>query len=241
MALKTTRERKLADIYQDGTYLENNDGWHVADSPWKAQQIQRAIRANSLTFDTVAEVGCGAGEILAQLAAAYPGKSFSGYELAPQAYAMCMQRSGDHLHFHNASLIEVKTRFDLLLCIDVFEHVEDYFSFLRALKGKASHVIFHIPLDLSVQTVLRKGKLLRERRRVGHIQTFTRDTALATLEDCGYQVVDSFYTAGSIDLSNQSWKAKLIKLPRRLLFALAPDWAVRVLGGYSLLVLAKAG
>ena len=56
----------MESIYDDGTYLENNNGWHVADSPWKAQQIRRAIEANNLAFDTVAEVGCGAGEILAQ-------------------------------------------------------------------------------------------------------------------------------------------------------------------------------
>lgn len=229
----------MAGIYADGTYLANNDGWHVADSPWKARQIHRAIEANGLRFDTVAEVGCGAGEILAQLATIYTDKTFFGYELAPQAYAMCLPRSNSRLQFHCSNLLEEKARFDLLLCIDVFEHVEDYFGFLRALRAKAGHVIFHIPLDVSVQTVLRRGKLLRERKRVGHIQTFTRDTALATLEDCGYEVVDNFYTAGSIDLPHLSWKARLVKGPRQLLFAIAPDWAVRVLGGYSLLVLAK--
>jgi cyclopropane fatty-acyl-phospholipid synthase-like methyltransferase len=231
----------MTDIYQDGTYLANNDGWHVADSPWKATQIKRAIESNGVEFDSVAEVGCGAGEVLAQLATFYPNKSFVGYELAPQAFSMCSERRQEHLQFHCASLLDAQTRFDLLLCIDVFEHVDDYFGFLRGLKSKATHAIFHIPLDISAQSVLRGGKLLRERRRVGHIHMFTRDTALATLEDCGYKIVDSFYTAGSIDLPNLSWKARLMKLPRQILFAMAPDWTVRLLGGYSLLVLAKVG
>jgi hypothetical protein len=37
------REPVMANIYQDGTYLENNSSWHEEDSPFKAGQIKRII------------------------------------------------------------------------------------------------------------------------------------------------------------------------------------------------------
>ncbi len=125
------------------------------------------------------------------------------------------------------------------MAIDVFEHIEDYFGFLRKLKNKAVYKIFHIPLDLSVQSVFRSSRLMNARSSVGHIHYFTKETALATLKDTGYEVVDYFYTNSSLELPNLSWKANLMKLPRKLLFQLDSDLAARVLGGFSLLVLAK--
>jgi hypothetical protein len=65
------------------------------------------------------------------------------------------------------------------------------------------------------------------------------ETALAALKDTGYEVVDYFYTPSSLDTPNLNWKARLMKLPRRLSFAIHQDLAARVLGGFSLLVLAK--
>jgi hypothetical protein len=79
---------------------------------------------------------------------------------------------------------------------------------------------------------------MRERQQAGHLHYFTKETALATLRDTGYDVVDWFYTAGAI-ANPRSVKARLASWPRRLLSGINQDWVVRVLGGYSLLVLAK--
>jgi hypothetical protein len=68
---------------------------------------------------------------------------------------------------------------------------------------------------------------------------FSKETALATLEDAGYQIVDFFYTSGSTELDGFGWKTKLLKGPRNALAAVSPDAAARLLGGYSLLVLAE--
>ena len=100
-------------------------------------------------------------------------------------------------------------------------------------------IIFHIPLDLSVQTVLRSSPIIKARQSVGHIHYFTKETALETLKDTGYEIVDYFYTGGSLELPNRGWKANVLRFPRKLAFSVNKDLAVRLLGGYSLLVLAK--
>ena len=231
----------MTEIYEDGTYLDNNPSWHEEDSPWKAKQIRNIIEKNSLNPTRICEVGCGAGEILNQLSVQY-GKNikFFGYEISPQAFELCNKKSNANLIFKLSDLLKDNDAyFDIVMAIDVFEHVEDYFGFLRKLREKAEYKIFHIPLDLSVQTVLRSSPIIKGRKSVGHIHYFTKETALETLKDTGYEIIDYFYTGGSLELPNRGWKANLLKIPRKLAFSANKDLAVRLLGGYSLMVLAK--
>jgi hypothetical protein len=65
-----------------------------------------------------------------------------------------------------------------------------------------------------------------------------KETALLTLQEAGYEIVDYFYTPTSID-RGKTLKSKLAKLPRIAFSRITPDLAVRILGGYSLLVLAR--
>ena len=242
LPVESPEEKNMSSsIYEDGTYLEKNPGWHEADSAWKAKQISGILRANNIIPSTLCEIGCGAGEILNCLSQEYGNKTvFSGYEISPQAFAICKNKEKNNLHFYLENLLDCKdVTFNVVMAIDVFEHVEDYFGFLRELRGKGIYKIFHIPLDLSVQSVFRKSRILHCRSSVGHIHYFTKETALATLEDTGYEVIDYSYTGGSLELPNRGWKANLMKLPRKLFFQLHSDMAVRMFGGFSLLVLAR--
>ncbi|HEX8034938.1 MAG TPA: hypothetical protein VF510_13870, partial [Ktedonobacterales bacterium] len=134
---------------------------------------------------------------------------------------------------------EEGVHFDLLLVLDVIEHLEDYFTFLRAIKLRSNYTIFHIPLDVSVQTVVRPGGLLKVRAEYGHIHYFTAEIALQSLRDAGFVVLDSFYTRRAIELPTTVLSRKLLLWPRRALFAVHQNFAARLLGGFSLLVLAQ--
>lgn len=231
----------MKTIYEDGTYLANNPRWHEEDSPWKAKQVVRMLKKNNINPARICEVGCGAGEVLNCLTKNYGQEvQFFGYDISPQAFEICLNKEKENLHFFQKDLLaEEDLTCDVVLAIDVFEHIEDYIGFLRKLRSKGTYKLFHIPLDLSVQTVLRSSPILKVRSTVGHIHYFTKETALATLQDIGYEVVDYFYTAGTLELPNLCWQDKLLKLPRKSFFFLHNDWAVRVLGGFSLLVLVK--
>lgn len=165
--------------------------------------------------------------------------SFWGYEISPQAFEFCKSRANERLHFQLTDIRQEEGAFfDLILIMDVVEHLEDYFSFLRDLKSKSHYKIIHFPLDLSVQSLLRPNALLDVRKAYGHLHYFTKDIALAVLKDVGYDVLDYFYTPRSTSMPDTVRK-KLLLAPRMLLFPIHKEFAVRVLGGYSLLVLAK--
>jgi cyclopropane fatty-acyl-phospholipid synthase-like methyltransferase len=228
-------------LYTSGEYLKRNPKWHVEESLWKAQHILRITRQNHIFPKTVCEVGCGAGEVLKQLQNHLDGSCrFWGYDVSPDAFELCRSRMNERLHFKLADILQENTvKYDLILVLDVIEHLEDYFGFLRGLKTRADYKVFHIPLDLSVQTILRRSGLLKVRDWYGHIHYFTKELALRVLSDLDYEVVDYCYTARAIEQPTHEVTRNLLKFPRRLLFGIHKDLAARILGGWSLLVLAK--
>ena len=231
----------MHNVYNNGSYLENNPTWHEEDAAWKVTQIVQLINGNNLNPSTICEIGCGAGEILNLLSLRFPQHvEFFGFEISRQAFTICQKKTKKNLkYFFKDLLKESVAFFDIVMAIDVFEHVEEYFIFLRQLKTKGRYKIFHIPLDLSVQTVLRGSPIINKRKRQHHIHYFTKETALATLEDTGYEILDYFYTGSSLALPHSGFKTRVLNIPRKLLFSIAQDLTVRILGGFSLMVLAR--
>jgi cyclopropane fatty-acyl-phospholipid synthase-like methyltransferase len=230
----------MKELYEGDLYAEKNPTWHEEDAPWKAGHVKRMIKRNNLPHKRICEVGCGTGEILLTLEKAFPTARFSGYEISPAAFGRATEKETPNTKFYLKDLLaETDVNFDLVLVIDVIEHVEDYISFIKKLKPLGTFKIFHIPLDLSAQSILRAWPIVELRRNVGHIHYFFKESALATLEDCGYTIVDYCYTASRLELANEAFTSRLMRLPGRLMFAVAADFATRLLGGYSLIVVAK--
>jgi cyclopropane fatty-acyl-phospholipid synthase-like methyltransferase len=227
-------------LYTDGRYLKEHPSWHVEDSAWKARQILRILKRNHLEPASVAEVGCGAGEVLRQLQLAMsPSCEFCGYEISPQVFRLCQEKANDRLHFKLQDLTrETNAQFDLLMLIDVVEHVEDYFGFLRSVKPRSRYKVLHIPLDLSVQSVFRASALMKLRRASAHIHYFTRETALQSLADAGYSVVDHFLTAAALDAADKPLRTRLVNVPRWITSLVSQSLSSRLFGGFSLMVLA---
>ncbi len=230
----------MDQIYRNGVYEQSNPTWHEEDAPWKARHIQNILIDNKVSFDTLCEVGCGTGRILADLSRTFPQAALAGYEISPQAFERAIQMKASQISFYlQDPFEEPQPRFDVVLAIDVIEHVQDYIGFITKLKDIARFKIFHIPLDLSVQSLMRMWPILGLRQNVGHIHYFTKDLALAALADCGYKILDWRYTASRLELPNQARSSRLVATPRRWLHKINADLTVRVLGGYSLLVLAE--
>jgi SAM-dependent methyltransferase len=227
--------------YTSGCYLEKNPLWHTEESPWKAEQVMRMLNRHGIVPRTICEVGCGAGEVLRQLQLRL-GRDCEmlGCDVSPQAIELCQSKANKNLRFFLGDVTKVSDRFfDLILVMDVIEHVEDYFSLLRNVKKRALHKIFQIPLDLSVQTVVRATPLLKDREKYGHLHYFNKEIALQLLVDVGYEIIDNFYTAVALDLPSSDFKNLVMRVPRRLAYSINKDMAVRLLGGYRLLILAE--
>ncbi|MEO8413149.1 MAG: class I SAM-dependent methyltransferase [Ginsengibacter sp.] len=230
-----------SNMYIDGTYFNNNPGWGIKDSNWKAAIILQLLNSNHIVPGEVTEVGCGAGGILESLSKSIQRKiSFYGYDISPQAIALAKEKERDNLIFFNEDFISKDIHTDLLLTIDVIEHVDDYYGFLSMLKSRSNYFVFHIPLDLSCRMVLKPHILLQQRNSVGHIHYFTKEMVLWFLQDTGFEIVDWVYTRPVTDKEpSPGFKRNIKKILRNVSFSLNKDMSAKLWGSYSMMILAK--
>ena len=229
------------ESYESGDYLAKNPTWDVEDSEWKAGQVLTIFDRNNLAPKSIVEVGCGAGGILAALHNALPEVQYSGFEIAPDASQFWGKYKEKKIAFViDDFLLSETPHFDVLLLLDVIEHIPEPFSFLRGLQGRADYYVFHIPLDLSALSVFRERPLLNVREKVGHIHYFTKGLALSLIQETGFEIMDWCYTGAPFSAPQRTWKNRLAQLPRKLANAvLGRDVGVRLLGGDTLMVLAR--
>ncbi len=234
----------------DSEYLHNTKTWHVEDSPYKARHILSVMKnlPSNLPLRSVAEVGCGAGEILnllhaATLQTAPPPQFakncvFKGFDIAPDAIALCESKEKEGLSFYCGDFFATEDDYDCIMLIDVFEHVDDFYAFLQNVRARARYFLFNIPLEICALGAMRNLPSITY-KRVGHKHFFMKKTALYSLEDCGFKIMAYEYGLGD-GLPAKRLRGKLAKLPRKILYSMLPkDCAVRLLGG-SLFVLAQS-
>jgi hypothetical protein len=223
--------------YESGQYLESNPTWHAEDGPWKAKHVLELLERNALKPHSVCEVGSGAGEVLNILSQRLPEARLEGFEISSQALAAALPKQRYNLTFRQGAPFGGDRR-DLVMALDVFEHVEDYMGFLRQVRELGEYQIYNIPLDLSVRYVLQKSLIMKARQKVRHLHYFFKDTALATLEDTGHTVVDYLYNSMSLSPGGSLGRRMRSRI-RRALFGMYPDFTVRLMGGFSLTVLCR--
>ncbi|WOF15397.1 class I SAM-dependent methyltransferase [Methanoplanus sp. FWC-SCC4] len=231
----------IPDKYINGEYLKDNPTWDTEDSQWKAEQILKIIKRNNLQPKFICEVGCGAGEILKILQNKLNDNcEYTGYEISPQAYNICKEKENNHLKFELKDfLLEKNKQYDIIMLIDLIEHLEDYFTYLRIIKPQSEYKILHVPLEFFALSALYQSFILNQRKKVGHLHYFTKDIVIQTLTDLNYEIVDYFYTPGYSLGHDYGLKDRLINIPRKYMYPINKDLTVKLFGGYSLMVLVR--
>lgn len=230
-----------SDIYSDGTYRSIHPSWHAPDAAWKADQIVALMTRHGIKPRTVCDVGCGSGDIVIRLRDSLaPDVSYFGYEPSSDAFEICSAKAGPRVQFMNDDVLAHESaHFDVALAIDVMEHVNDYSTFLEGFRRVAQWKILHVPLDLSAPNVMRRRALPRKAMELGHLHFFTADLALEAMRNAGYAIRACAYTPSHETLTAREGWTGALRVPRRALARVDADLAARLLGGFSLLVLAQ--
>jgi len=230
-----------SDMYLNGEYLQNNPTWDVEDSPWKAQVIHGLLKQNNIRPKDIVEVGCGAGGILEQLVLLEPSvEQLRGYDISPQAIELAKKRETGKLRFYQQDFLVGNETGELLLVIDVVEHIADYYGFLEKLKTKGKQFVFHIPLDASCRSLLKPWTIRQQRDAVGHLHYFSEEMVLWFLKDTRYEIIDWVYTKPVTDTTpSRSFVQGIKKNLRNISFSLNKPLSVKLWGGYSMMILAQ--
>lgn len=236
------RQDPTLDRYLNGDYAKKNPDWDSADASWKADKLCQLLADYNCQPSSIVEIGCGSGAILAAIRGYYPQASMAGFDIAPEARRFWSDASLQGIRFELADYLSLDESVpDLILLLDVLEHLGNPWDFLARLQQRAKLVAFHFPLDLSALSVLREKPLLHVRDKVGHLHYFTRGLALSLLRESGFEIVGARYTGAGLDAPQRSVKTRVGGWVRHLAYAVDRDLGARLLGGETLMVLARPG
>jgi len=170
------------------------------------------------SIGTVMEIGCGTGNTLKWLKREYGANRTIGVEISNDA-AQIARKNCDMVHSINAvtefdELASYKDRIDVVLLLDILEHLENPWEFLRALKTLLADnavVIASIPNIRSIKVVgplVFKGQWRYANSGIldiTHLRFFTRESSVDLFNSSGYSVT-SIIPNGPVSLD----KAKTI-------------------------------
>jgi SAM-dependent methyltransferase len=168
-----------------------------------------------------------------------PNVNFLGVDISQDAIDIAKTKETSQIRFESRDITndQLIQRFDLILVIDVIEHIENYFKFLRDVCPRGRYTVFHIPLDMCMWSLFRENMLIESKERVGHIHAFTEDFIKSVLKDCGYKIIDQVYTEPN--LKTLKTKQKLIEFVRKTIFKINKRFCSKTIGGMSILILAE--
>ena len=236
------------NIYLSGEYNKINPTYHVEDSFYKWNNFKKLLlksKINYRSFKNIVELGCGSGQILSQAKKSnfFDTNNFSGYDINPKAINLA-KKLDNSINFYDKDFFQEKfnTKFDLIICSDVFEHIENNYEFLKKLIKKGNYFLFNIPLEISLLSLIRQNKVFSNSySSVGHLHYYSKKTAMITLEHCKYNIISLNYAKNRIShfpKGSLTLKRMFVIIPQYLLDLINEDLSCAILGNYSLVVLA---
>lgn len=211
-------------------------GVHAADElQWrricavdKVNNLQSLLQSREIN-DTL-EVGCGTGAVLAEVAKRHIGSNQIGIDVAdpsdhvdPGAANLTMrQYDGSVLPFEDASI-------DLVYASHVLEHVENPRLFLNEMARVAKkYVYIEVPCEMHFRT---SHAALQSTVDIGHINSYSPETFLLTLQTSNLKVVDLMLFDHSLAVHSfhSSYLSGLVKkIIRQATLGVSPALASRI-------------
>lgn len=182
----------------------------------------RAVADQVPPGSNVLDVGIGWGEIIPMILernnCRYTGIDFSAkiVAAAAKAHPACK--------FMVGSLADVADQFDVVLALEVCEHILpsrifDFFGHIKRLLAADGLLIITVPVYENLRAMtLRCPHCGHMHNRMGHVRAYTPELIAAELKLAGFNVCDSFFIYASFGNSPAGWiKRRIVDLGRYLL------------------------
>lgn len=208
----------------------------AAAAPQRVRAIEALITRNRLPVRSVAELGCGPGDVILGCRQRGIGTEFLAVDYSEEAVAHLRSRAPD-IEGMVADITEagfgLPRPVDLVVLSHVLEHLDNPLELLCSLaEAPVRHLVLEVPLEeLPLYRV--KCALFGRNNRVGHVQFFTRGAFRSLVQASGLVVIDEFeyvpvHTPEALRLS---WSAEGTSMLVRLLQQLSRRWMPMVFAG----------
>lgn len=216
------------NTHYDGAYTEQMKKWRRLGAKDKADNIRSLTGV--LQFQSILEVGCGTGSVLAQLSKDKLADQYCGIDMADPELHRDENADGIDLRQYDGTRIPFDNEaFDLVYSTHVVEHVPDPRGFISELTRVASkYVYIEVPCELNIRVSQKK---LQPSVDTGHINLYTPESFLLLLQTSGLQVecIELFdHSLEVLSFPSAPLKGRILKLARRALLRINPILASRV-------------
>lgn len=136
-----------------------------------------------IEFITVLDVGCGQGSRLALVQRQCPKMIGTGVDFSKVALGLAKVTHPEFSYkLLDISKQSLKTKYDLVLCLDVIEHIEDDRQALKNLRKMTRKYMI-------LSTI--KGRMRRNEPPGGHVRNYTYPDLKEKIESAGFSIIDS--------------------------------------------------
>jgi len=132
-----------------------------------------------LELSTVLDAGCGAGTLISALMAKFPDAKYTGTDISRAGVEKAQEKvpSAEFIIL-NLEKYHLSSTFDLVLCIDVLEHIEDDIQAIQNLRKMTGKYLL---------VVVPTGPLFeKEKINVGHVHGYKVGEVVQKLEQTGF-------------------------------------------------------
>ena len=201
--------------------------WRRIGAVDKADNVVRLC--GKIPHESIIEIGCGEGAVLAELSSRKFGAVLSGLEVSECGVGLTLRKGIPNLSecrvYDGYNTGYPNNAFDLAILSHVIEHVEEPRRLLREAARIGRSVFVEVPCEDTL-------RLARDfvPDAVGHINAFSPVTIRRFVQTCGLTVCDQVVTDHSYDPYRFRYRrrALIYLLPRRTALRLVPSIAPRI-------------
>lgn len=180
-------------------------------------------------FNRILDAGSGPGVFAFELARRYPAARVTGIDLLPEPIRTCRHIAARtqvaNITFLQSSItaLDARETFDLVLCVDILEHIEDDGNALQHLyraMAPSSILVLHVPALYRRYPVLKKCLNFDVET---HVRTGYRvDEITDKVQGVGFKISSKGYTYGFWETlaNNLSYMITHARMENRILYAL---------------------
>lgn len=173
--------------YQKMANFEENYWWHKGKKHLVEVILDTYFNGNKEKLE-ILEIGCGTGGITKELT---KWGKVTGVDTSKEAIEICRKRGISHLivaDFNNLSKEQLNTKFDLILALDVLEHIQDDIRTLKKVRSylkKNGYFFASVPAHKFLWS--EHDEALHHKRRYHSLEITHK------LKDTGFNIVKKTY------------------------------------------------
>jgi SAM-dependent methyltransferase len=163
-------------------------GWRVKWDDMKrygpfSRHLRRIIKEmlRPMKFESVLDVGCGQGSFLQELQFDFPNIRPYGIDISSTAVELARKRiQNGQFRVVDITSDFLGSRYDLVVCSEVLEHIPDDLRALENLKKMtAKYLLVSAP----------QGRMRQFESQVGHVRNYAPGELVDKMKSCGFTIV----------------------------------------------------